>query len=265
MGSEMKSKGMPQPRFAIGQKLWIAHTHTRQVQLPCPDCHDSKKWPITSPAGDAFEIACPRCAYSHSGRTRDVLGSLVYSEYAPYARELTVGSVRIDTHDENPIHYMCVETGVGSGTLYREKECFGTEPEALAYGQKLADQQNAQPRNALNKLDAKLGSHVTAENALALRFASKLWDAYYVARTNREALMEAVSDFGKDRLQELEWTLERAAEDKSPIAAVMAAASAVVGGGDLAELISAMDAFDAHIASIRQDTRKALKGEEIGA
>jgi hypothetical protein len=44
--------------------------------------------------------------------------------------EVTIGSVRIDTADENPVAYMCKETGIGSGSIYYEKNLRATRFEA---------------------------------------------------------------------------------------------------------------------------------------
>jgi enhancing lycopene biosynthesis protein 2 len=46
--------------------------------------------------------------------------------------QLTIGSVRIDTNHESPIEYMCVETGVGSGSVWDERQLYASREEAEA-------------------------------------------------------------------------------------------------------------------------------------
>jgi hypothetical protein len=53
-----------------------------------------------------------------------------------HINECTIGSVQIDSADqERPVRYMCVETGVGTGTVYDEKNLFKTHPEAKVWGE----------------------------------------------------------------------------------------------------------------------------------
>ncbi len=101
---------IPVPKYHIGQKVFAASVILMSTEVPCKDCLGTKVWPLTTPAGEDTEIECPTCRIDrqyvpcHLGRTQ----------------VLTIGSVRIDTNDDPPVHYMCEETGVGSGTLWRE-------------------------------------------------------------------------------------------------------------------------------------------------
>lgn len=109
---------VPVPRFAIGQKVWGATTRDAAEELGCPDCLGKKMWQVTSPAGTVGEVACPRCGGHGVLLLRSVRGEV---------RELTVGSVRIDTQErEDHVEYMCEETGIGSGTLHAERLLFLT-------------------------------------------------------------------------------------------------------------------------------------------
>lgn len=124
-------------KFSIGDVVYYASTTTEQKQHPCPDCLGTKKWKAISPAGGEYEFACPRC---RSGYRADHDLSLDYSIFVPASRRLTIGSVRTDS--ANTTQYMCVETGIGSGSLYDESRLFSTEDEALVAARALANKSN---------------------------------------------------------------------------------------------------------------------------
>lgn len=48
---------------------------------------------------------------------------------------LTIGSIRIDTGDNRGVEYMCVETGVGSGSVWKESDLY----ESVEVAQRVAD------------------------------------------------------------------------------------------------------------------------------
>lgn len=115
-------------KFSIGDVVYRSGIVTVTKHHPCPDCKGSTKWKAISPAGGEYEFRCPRCAASYQSN-RDL--SLAYSTFDPSVSRLTIGSVRVDTHDERGANqYMCVETGVGSGSIYHEADLFHTKEEA---------------------------------------------------------------------------------------------------------------------------------------
>lgn len=72
---------------------------------------------------------CPDC-YGHGTRGVDF-------PVPSWSRELTIGQVNVTTHSktdrgEKKVTYMCVETGVASGTVHREENLFETPEEALS-------------------------------------------------------------------------------------------------------------------------------------
>lgn len=118
--------------YDVGDTVWHASTHQTSRQHPCPDCLGERKWTARSPAGTDYEVACPRCATPYmSNRT---LG-LTYMWHEPAVSKLTIGLVRAnaDTWDGPAKHeYMCRETGVGSGSIYKEADLYPTEEAARA-------------------------------------------------------------------------------------------------------------------------------------
>ncbi len=116
-------------KYNVGDTVYNALAHMTQKKHPCPDCKGSRVWKAISPAGQEYSFACPRCESRYIG---DKNVSLAYTAHEPMAQKLTIGSIRIDTADENDtVQYMCVETGVGSGTIYRESNLFPDYETAL--------------------------------------------------------------------------------------------------------------------------------------
>jgi hypothetical protein len=123
------------PKYKIGQKVFRGLASKSVEILPCPDCAGTLKWRAISPAGGEFEIPCPRCDQWSS-----VLPPLKTLTWKPYVKTLTISSVRTDTADEHsPITYMCVETGIGTGSVYNEQDLAETKDQALVIAQGLCD------------------------------------------------------------------------------------------------------------------------------
>lgn len=133
-------------KFDMGQTVWHAHTATETRQHTCPDCLGTKSWHCISPAGGEFSVACPRCSASY--RSDDAL-RLEYSVYAPRATRLTIGKITASTATGDDwdagTKYMCVETGIGGGSLYREDVLFETEEQAMAAAKEMAHATNQNP------------------------------------------------------------------------------------------------------------------------
>lgn len=79
-------------------------------------------------------------------------GDVVYGVQKPYKTDgwttigpMTIGQIRVKITDSNgrETQYMCVETGVDTGTLYPEEILFRTKAEAL----ETAKNNNAQERS----------------------------------------------------------------------------------------------------------------------
>lgn len=129
-------------KYSVGDVVYHANITTTRKQHPCPDCLGTKKWKAISPAGGEFEFTCPRCSTSYR---HDHGMALEYSTYVPCTNKLTIGSIKVDTapwNGHSAVQYMCVETGVGGGSVYDEARLFPTEAEATVAAQLMADAQN---------------------------------------------------------------------------------------------------------------------------
>lgn len=117
-------------KYSIGDVVWHATTMMETKRHPCPDCLGTRKWKAISPAGTEYTFACPRCSTNYRAEHRL---RLEYTQFAPSAQRLTIGSVQTDTYkDGDGNRYMARETGVGSGSVYYERDLFSTQKEALA-------------------------------------------------------------------------------------------------------------------------------------
>ena len=130
-------------KYNIGDKVWHATTQATMKHHPCPDCLGTGKWKAVSPAGHEYTFACPRCNTRYMSN-HDL--SLKYTTFEPTAQQLTIGSIRTNSHTptyERAVEYMCQETGVGGGSVYGEDVFFDTEESALKEAQRMADAANA--------------------------------------------------------------------------------------------------------------------------
>lgn len=116
---------MIQPKYEVGQRVWVVDIRTDDKRETCPDCLGTKHWPITTPGGDTFDLECATCRYGY-----EVRGFLTTRVVNTVATQVTIGSVRIDTERDCPIEYMMIETGVGSGRVWKETDVFATEADA---------------------------------------------------------------------------------------------------------------------------------------
>lgn len=120
---------MIQPKFEKGQTVFSASVGWSERKIQCPDCLGQKEWTVSCPSGEVFKHPCRTCTYGW--QTTGLV-----SEWGDHARivERTIGSIRIDTGDvERPVSYMCVETGVGTGSIYDEAHVFAERSEAEAW------------------------------------------------------------------------------------------------------------------------------------
>lgn len=206
-------------KYSIGDVVWFASTTTEQKQHPCPDCNDTKKWAAISPAGNEYTFVCPRCSTRFNGH--DEL-RLTYTAHVPTARRMTIGSVQFNSAKEGwdaGARYMCMETGVGSGSVYEEARLFEAESDALIYAQTLADTANAthpsivsQYNRSLEISDYQLESALLKKAEDAKRRARQLlWNLNDLFDTikeadDKDAILEAVDDY-----QQYNWARDKEA------------------------------------------------------
>lgn len=129
-------------KYSIGDTVYRGSTVSNKKQRPCPDCLGTRKWKATSPAGTDYEFSCPRCSTSYQSNHEM---SLDYSLFEPSITKLTIGSVQYNSAEGSYDHgfrYMCVETGIGSGSVYNESDLHLSEADAIVAAQLIANDQN---------------------------------------------------------------------------------------------------------------------------
>ena len=137
---------MIEPKYTVGQSVWVATTDTEIKTRACPDCLGTRHWPVTTPGGDSFELECPTCQYGFESR-----GTLSREVVVAKARRMTIGSVRTNTASKDcPVEYMMVETGVGTGTIWDEAKVFLGKRGAL----KRAEAMSAKQQEEHDRRDA---------------------------------------------------------------------------------------------------------------
>ena len=216
-------------KYSIGDVVYRSGTVSNRKQRPCPDCLGTRKWKATSPAGTDYEFPCPRCGSSY--RSNHEM-SLDYSLFEPSITKLTIGSVQYNSADgvhDSGFRYMCVETGVGSGSVYDENDLHLSEADAIAAAQLIANDQNQtvdwvvkQFNKTLEISDYQLGSaalKLASDKAHASRsMLYRLQDLFEQIKEagDKAEILEAIGDYVEhdwqnDKAKALEVALEGAA------------------------------------------------------
>ena len=113
-------------QFSLGDRIFHIRRDTEQLYKECHKCRGKGELTILFPGGSQEKTDCREC---HDGRVR--AGSQ-YS-WRPQPNPLTVGKITVEV-DGNDLTiqetYMCNETGIGSGTLYRGQHMFSKHEDA---------------------------------------------------------------------------------------------------------------------------------------
>lgn len=195
-------------KYSVDDVVYYAGLTTERKQHPCPDCKGERKWKATSPAGSEYVFSCPRCRTRYS--SHDEL-RLDYTAYVPCVSRLTIGSVQFNSARgswDSGARYMCVETGVGGGSVYDEAKLFPTEAAAIEAAEAEAAVKNSTEEWIVKLYDRSLEvSDYQLENA-ALKDASDaqsrarsmLWNlndlfASIAEADGRDAILELIDDY----------------------------------------------------------------------
>jgi hypothetical protein len=118
--------------FKVGDEVYVYRVEHERVPVPCPDCSDTRKWKVTTPAGDSWEITCPRCngakydfQQPHCIEAKLKVEAVTISEISIRQRKRYQGE-EIDTW---------VEYTFKGGTYRKADRVFATHEEADAAGQ----------------------------------------------------------------------------------------------------------------------------------
>jgi hypothetical protein len=195
-------------KYSVGDTVYCASTMVDRKRHSCPDCKDSKKWKATSPAGTEYDFPCPRCSASFHG-DRDL--TLDYSAHIPVVRKLTIGSIQVNTAPgsyDSGNRYMCLETGIGSGSTYDEARLFQSEEEALAAANLMADLSNSTSEWIVKMYDKSLSisdyqlesaalKNAQAETSKAKSMIWNLGDLFEKINeaSDKDEILECIEDY----------------------------------------------------------------------
>ena len=189
---------LPVPKYKIGQTVWLASAQLTEGKHPCPDCFGSGVWAVKSPAGLETTAPCPRCARNSYFNNYAGVPSLSFQKYVACTTKLTIGSITAKTHPytgDDGVEYMCNETGIGSGSTYRETRLHLTEAEAF----EVATREAAEAQQHIDKQPESLKKFHYSSLTCDLAAYSLSWDSLYnswiVARDFRE-IVDRISENG---------------------------------------------------------------------
>lgn len=134
-------------KYSVDDAVYVGRAEWGSEPIPCPDCKGTGKWTVVANSGPSgfWETTCQTCRdwgnYSGYGT-----GKVKQSTRIAITEYRTIGSIQVDTNGD-VVRYMCVETGVGSGSIYYEKDLFPTREEALAHAETLVAEQLPEARN----------------------------------------------------------------------------------------------------------------------
>ena len=119
-------------KYSIGDKVWKINQAMPKVWLPCTFCegHEKPQSALADPTEivglDGNKRRCPECIGLGGHHARHKLAWAVVDE-------LTIGQVGYrSSSKETEESYMCVETGVGGGTIHYVDTLYPTKKEAQA-------------------------------------------------------------------------------------------------------------------------------------
>jgi len=118
-------------KYGKNEKVYTPTEDKVEVTMKCPDCLGTKVWMVIFPSGQVEDIDCQTCARGYEGPK----GELTFTKWK----------------DEVSFRYMCKETGVGSGHIYREDELFTNQEDAM----KLARERSAKHKRHVAKRNFK--------------------------------------------------------------------------------------------------------------
>lgn len=114
--------------FGIGDKIYVIgslHLTRPEIHEPCGICHSTGKVKIS---GKTF--TCPEC----NGKMTFDYERTRYRYEMPVEMSMEIGlvkEVKRNRTAETEVSYMTYETGVGSGRVYAQEDCFSHYEEAV--------------------------------------------------------------------------------------------------------------------------------------
>jgi hypothetical protein len=125
------------------------------------------------------------------------LPSLSIARYEPQIRRLTIGSITAKTHPysgDDGIEYMANETGVGSGSIYRESQLFESEAAARVTAGAEAAIKNAEIDATPRVTKARQFSGLTYTDAALVALKDGIFNSWQAFRSLGYAIESALPE-----------------------------------------------------------------------
>jgi hypothetical protein len=244
----------PLPKYRTGQTVYCARVTSERQTLPCPDCLGAQKWKVLTPAGSELTGDCLRC-----GSYSEIRGvpSLHRNVWKPAVQPLTIGSLEIQTgrHYREPISYMAVETGLGSGSVYPESQLYADEAAAQSVAEAKAAAENAKLDGLPGRIEQYNFSRLPITDAAIKAAGDAVWNAWYRLNSLVETIKEKLDDEGvtptdfRDEVSsEIDFDREYRA-DRDPFDKLLLAARHATQTTDLPALAEALAALPPFLAA----------------
>ncbi len=183
------SMGLPPFKYKVGDVVYVVTSQSERRTHPCPDCLGTKKWHVTTPAGTKMTTPCQRCCVGHSS-SRERHLNLEYTIKKFTTRMLTIGQLRPESWSGDTHSYMCRETGIGSGNVYRESDLFADLEVAERAAAFKASEAEAVRITTPQAIEQKHYSELPTCQAQHSWDFSSMYNAWTRAREYREQLEE---------------------------------------------------------------------------
>jgi len=94
-----------EPKYYIGDKVWIADAGMKQIQIECPVCYGKKEVTLILGNGDSLVMPCDGCSVGYEPPK----GYNIGYEYKALAVQDTIKEIRCEYHEGRAdIHYIFI-------------------------------------------------------------------------------------------------------------------------------------------------------------
>lgn len=113
-------------RFELGGQVWGIERISKTESHPCPICDGTK---YVDYRGE--KLYCSKCNYEGQIVERTYKSWEITKNYKSMGMIVGKADVELEQHKEPKETYMCYETGVGSGRIWKVEDLFESQELAL--------------------------------------------------------------------------------------------------------------------------------------
>lgn len=134
-------------KYNLKQTVYSAYCENNPYSEPCSDCEGTGYWQL---ANKDKKVGCHTCNKESSWHNTP--GKITKYKHFPRVLELTIGQVQATIGHGAQVRYMCKETGIGSGTLWPEKQLTDSYEIAKEAAKILSEAKNAGEELTVEKI-----------------------------------------------------------------------------------------------------------------